>query len=288
MDYEPIDISAWCGAGAELLPGEDPMLGEQTMRGLPFTVGAPGGDPSGKCYVSLAEGDESVAVPVGKAAHTVVFAHRQMETEQHSNGPVGVHVADYVIRFEDSETVTVPIRERYEISVVSDRQGISRFGIGFPYLAVTDREDTLMPRYEGRFDMIGRRQTESVQAQPAWYWLWAWSNPTPDRIIESIEFVPRGPRFIVAGVTLGHVDEHPFSRDARRPVRVSLKDAEKRREALRPRRHHRPRRAHLRPPASRAIVRRLPVRPAEGIRGGAEPEIQPGLRRAVRRSLRDG
>ena len=226
MDYEPIDTSPWCGAGAELLPGENPLLGEQTMRGLPFTVGAPGGDPSGKCYVSLAEGDASVAVPVSKTAHTVVFAHRQMETEQHSNGPVGVHVADYVIRFVDSETVTMPIRERYEISVVSDRQGISRFGIGFPYLAVTDQEDTLMPRYEGRFDLIGRRQTESVQAQPAWYWLWAWSNPTPDRVIESIEFVPRGPRFIVAGVTLGHVDEHPFSRDARRPVRVSLKDAE--------------------------------------------------------------
>ena len=133
MDYEPIDTSPWCGAGAECLPGEDPMLGEQTMRGLPFTVGAPGGDPDGNCYISLAGGDASVRVPVGKTAQSVVFAHRQMETEQDSNGPVGVHVADYVIRFVDSETVTMPIRERYEISVVSDRQGISRFGIGFPY-----------------------------------------------------------------------------------------------------------------------------------------------------------
>ena len=227
MDYEPIDISAWCGAGPDTLLDEDPLLGEQAMRGLPFTVGAPGGDSDGNCYVSLGEGDAPVTVPVGKTAHNVVFAHRQMETEQHMNGPVGVHVADYVIRYEDSETVTVPIRERYEISVVSDRQGISRFGIGFPYLAVTDREDTLMPRYEGRFDLIGRRQTESVQAQPAWYWLFGWRNPTPDRVIESIQFVPRGPRFIVAGVTLGHVDEHPFSRDARRPVRVSLKDGQR-------------------------------------------------------------
>ena len=145
MDYEPIDISAWCGAGADILPGENPLLGQQAMRGLPFTVGAPAGDPDGSCYVSLAAGDAPVTLPVRKTAHNLIVAHRQMETEQHANGPVGVHVADYVITFYDSQTVTVPIRERYEISVVSDRQGISRFGIGYPYLAVTDREDTLMP-----------------------------------------------------------------------------------------------------------------------------------------------
>ena len=30
----------------------------------------------------------------------------------------------------------------------------------------------------------------------------------------------------MAGLTLGHVNEHPFSRAARRPVRIDLKDAE--------------------------------------------------------------
>ena len=226
MDYEIIDISALCSAGTECLPGEDPLLGEQTMRGLPFSVGSPDGNSSAKCYISLAEGDSSITLPIGKTAHNVIFAHRQLETEQAANGPIGVHVADYVIRFEDSESVTVPIRERYEISAVGDRQGISRYGVGYPYIAVTDQGDQLIPRYEGRFDETGRRQTEVVQAQPKWYWLWAWRNPTPDRVIESVEFVPHGHRFIVAGVTLGHVDEHPFSRAARRPVRVDLKDAE--------------------------------------------------------------
>ena len=225
MDYEIIDISPLCDAGVECLPGEDPALGEQTMRGLPFTVGSPSGDTSINCYISLAEGDSSVIVPIGKTAHNLVFAHRQLETDQATNGPIGVHVADYIIRFEDSESVTVPIRERYEISAVGDRHGISRYGVGYPYLTVTDQSDALIPRYEGRFDETGRRQTEVVQAQPKWYWLWAWRNPTPDRLIVSIEFVPRGPRFIVAGVTLGHVDEHPFSRAARRPVRIDLKDA---------------------------------------------------------------
>ena len=43
-------------------------------------------------------------------------------------------------------------------------------------------------------------------------------NPTPDAAIESIEIVPSGPRFIVAAITLGQLDEYPFvkqSDDAR-------------------------------------------------------------------------
>jgi hypothetical protein len=229
MDYEALDISAWCNADTGILSDENPLLGEQTFRGLPFIVGSADANSS-QAYISLRENNESVTVPVGKTARRVIFAHRQLETEQPNNGPVGVTVAEYIVHLNGGETVTIPVRERYEISPVGDRGGISRFGIGYPYLAVPDQEDTLMPRYEGKFELAGRRQTEATQALPNWYWLWAWVNPQPEREIESIEFVPRGPRFIVAGVTLGHIDEHPFSREARRPVRVSMKhaaDAEK-------------------------------------------------------------
>ena len=224
MDYEAIDISAWCNTGADYLSEEDPTIGRQTFRGLPFVVGTAGGAQEGNCYISLAEGEAPVTVPIRKTARHIIFAHRQMDTNQTANGPVGITVAHYAVRTEGHSPITVPIRERYEISVVGDRRGISRFGVGFPYLAVPDCGDMLMPRYEGRFDLAGRRQTETVHAQPAWYWLWAWRNPNPDRVIDSIEFAPHGPRFIVAGITLGHLDEHPFSREARRPVRVSLKD----------------------------------------------------------------
>ena len=152
MDYEPIDISASCNAGTELLAGEDLRLGEQTMRGLPFTVGSSGGDASANSFICLEGGNASVILPIGKTAQNVVFAHRQMESEQPANGPLGVHVADYVIRFEDSEIITVPIRERYEISAVGDRQGISRYGVGYPFLAVTDQGDALLPRHKGRWE----------------------------------------------------------------------------------------------------------------------------------------
>jgi len=42
--------------------------------------------------------------------------------------------------------------------------------------------------------------------------LWCWENPHPERAVERIEFIPRGPRFIVAGITTSDVDEHPFVR----------------------------------------------------------------------------
>ena len=59
---------------------------------------------------------------------------------------------------------------------------------------------------------------------PAGYFLWCWENPHPERAVERIEFIPRGPRFIVAGITTSDVDEHPFVRAPARPVRLVAKD----------------------------------------------------------------
>jgi hypothetical protein len=36
----------------------------------------------------------------------------------------------------------------------------------------------------------------------------------PERPVERIEFIPRGGRFVVAGITTSDVDEHPFVRAA--------------------------------------------------------------------------
>lgn len=225
-DYEPIDISALCNNGAELLPGENLSLGRQTMRGLPFIVGSPDDHPNADCLISLTDGDAPIDISIGKIAHNVIFAHRQLATRQDKHGPIGETVADYVVKFSDGESVTIPIRERYEISPVGGRQGIEVRGISWPILAVTDIADELIPRYEGPWEQTGRRQTEVSPAQTKWIWLWAWRNPKPDTAIESVTLFPRGPHFIVAAVTLGHVDEHPFSRQARRPVRIDLKDPE--------------------------------------------------------------
>ena len=58
---------------------------------------------------------------------------------------------------------------------------------------------------------------------PAGYYLWCWDNPHPERPVERIELIPRGTRFIVAGITTSDVDEHPFVRAPARPVRLVAK-----------------------------------------------------------------
>src|SRR5262249_41442314 len=90
--------------------------------------------------------------------------------------------------------------------------------------ALPDQKNSLMPRYEGRWAAAGERQTEARQGYPRGYYLWAWRNPKPDVPVESLTIVPRGPRFIVAALTLGHLDEQPFVRAGKRETRIVLTD----------------------------------------------------------------
>ena len=217
-DYEPLDLSKWCNEGASLLGDEEGAKGPQTFRGLPFLVGGSSGD---NCLIALSGSDESVTIPIGRKADRVIFAHRMLESELPKGGPLGIEVAEYVFRLGGGEEVRAPIREQSEIALVPLEWGVT----GWPSRAVTDMKPKLYARKEGRWDVQGRRQTEAEQAVTRWYYLWAWRNPATDRPIESLEIVPRGPRFLVAAVTLGHADEHPFARGGRRPARILLLNA---------------------------------------------------------------
>ena len=222
-DYEPLDLSTWCNAGLGVL-GDDHEAkpGAQTFRGLPFIVGSENSAQDDDCLIELSGRGGGVTIPLDRAAHRVVFAHRLLETKMPEGGPLGAQIAEYVFRFGGGQEVRVPIRERFEIG--SPGTALVPGTSGMPFLAVTDQKHTLVPRHEGRWEQTGRRQTESVQAAIRWYCLWAWASPEPDRPIESIEIIPSGPRFVVAGITLGHVDEHPFARQGRRPARIVLTD----------------------------------------------------------------
>ena len=70
------------------------------------------------------------------------------------------------------------------------------------------------------------RLTDHAMGWPAGYYLWCWENPHPDRAVERIEFIPRGPRFIVGRITTSDVDEYPFVREPTRPVRLVAKDGQ--------------------------------------------------------------
>jgi hypothetical protein len=123
-----------------------------------------------------------------------------------------------VCHLAGGEAVSAPIRERFEIQVVPPVWGRQ------PFLAVTDTSDRNLPRFEGSWDEAGARLVEHARGGPAGYYLWCWDNPHPERAVERIEFIPRGTRFIVAGITTSDVDEHPFVRGPARPVRLVAKD----------------------------------------------------------------
>jgi hypothetical protein len=209
-DYEPLDLSAYCNAGKEALNLSDPCLGDQIWRGLPFRVAE---DPERCCIAPAAA---PVRVDVGRPARHVIFAHRQLAAPANEAEGLGALVAEYRFRLAGGNTVAVPVRQRFEISLVPTDWGL------LPYLAVPDCNDSLLPRREGPFWMTGFRQCESVQATAKEYYLWSWPNPHPELPLETIELAPMGPLFAVGAITLAHAEEAPFVRTPGRPIVVSL------------------------------------------------------------------
>jgi len=63
---------------------------------------------------------------------------------------------------------------------------------------------------------------EAVRGTSRGYVLWVWQNPNPDQVIDALEIIPLGPPFIIAAITLGHVDEFPISREALKEMIITL------------------------------------------------------------------
>jgi hypothetical protein len=214
--YQAIRLETLRNAGVELLgEGAEPGLGEVTLRGFPFAIG----DEPKRCYLALGDGLGSTAsIPVAAPARTLVFAHRLLDSSIMDGGPVGTPIADYRFIYEAGSDHTVTVRDRFEIAALPLRWG------QLPFLALPDTYDRLPTRYEGKYELTGSRQTEAGQAWPRDYWLWAWVNPHPEWPVRAVEIAAHGPRFLIAGVTLGDVDEHPLAAPGARTVRLEFDD----------------------------------------------------------------
>ena len=222
-DYEPLDLSKWCNADAAVL-GEDQRLalGRQTMRGLPFMVGPEEADAGRPCLIALSGADGSLSIPFERRARRVIVAHSMLESSVPEDGFWGREVAEYVFHLAGGAEDRVFVRERFEIGAPPSVGAIPG-GPGL-FRAVPDQDASVMPRHEGEWGRSGWRPMEAQGGGVGRYYLWVWSNPHPDRAIKSLEVVPHGPRFIIGAVTLGHLGEHPFAREGRRPVLISLTD----------------------------------------------------------------
>jgi hypothetical protein len=216
-EYTAVDLTAFHNAGLALLGNQGPVpLGLQQFRGLPFLVGT---DPQ-RCFVAFGEGLQNapLSVPINVSARSVIVAHRLLASDISTGGPVGVPIAEYVFTSQSGEEERVTICDRFEIAEIPTAWG------QLPFRAVPDQSDNLPARYIGRFDETGERQTEANQAAAHGYYLWAWQNPHPERPLAALTVIPSGPRFLIAGVTLGHTDEYPFVRSGARPLKMTITD----------------------------------------------------------------
>src|SRR3989454_8129864 len=188
-------------------------IGPQQFRGLPFLVGT---DPK-RCFVAFGDGlqNEPLSIPIDEGAQSIIVAHRLLASGISTGGPVGEPIADYVFTYQNGDEERVTIRDRFEITEIPTAWG------QLPFRAVPDQSDSLPARYEGRFDQSGERQAEVNQAAARGYYLWAWQNPRPEQPLATLTVIPQGPRFLIAGMTLGYSDEYPFVRSGARPFKIT-------------------------------------------------------------------
>ena len=204
-----------------------PPTGDVLLRGIPFRIGDAG---SGPPYVRLGPGGHAgpLRLAFPDPARTLVVAHLLLDSGIPAGGPVGLAVADYMIGLEDGTSVTVQIRELFEIGALvrHDPSGATdpawRVGTA-SFLAASDVPDPLAARGSGPWSQAGRRMMESGQGFPDGYRLWTWRDPDRRRAT-SLEIRPTGAPFIVAGITVGDLDEDPIVRTAREPIRITLLD----------------------------------------------------------------
>jgi hypothetical protein len=227
--YRPIDLTPWCEAGVEIFDlsgytsggtwlnpaeGASPRVGRCELRGIPFQIGPASPDADGPRYIDFrGTGKPPIRIPIDDRAFTIIFAHSVLETEMWTRGDhPGRPMADYVFEYADGGEESVVIRERFEIGHFPQPWGHS------PFLASPDNFEAVEPRGEGRWERIGHRLTEVAIPMTQAYHLWSWANPDPHRPIAAVRIEPRTPGFILAGITLGQVDEEPLRLPPRLPL----------------------------------------------------------------------
>ncbi|MCG9128871.1 CehA/McbA family metallohydrolase [Candidatus Poribacteria bacterium] len=221
-DYQPISLEDLCNVNSEDIDVNITSdVGPVSFHGLPFHI-----SDGTKTFLGFGDGanTEPIQIPVKSSAQRIIFVHRLLESRIPEGEVIGKLIANYVFNYKDGENVSVPIRERFEIGSVPQGWGQQTF------IAIPDTQEGLHARHQGPWGSAGNRQTEATQCVPRNYYLFIWKNPHPDKEISSIEIQPEERKFIIAAITLGHLDEDPVPRHPNREVLITLpkpEDAEK-------------------------------------------------------------
>ncbi len=231
-DYEPIDLSDMYNAGKEIYThaidstngsylepySPVPPTGLLYFHGIPFQIG-PLDRPNENCFIffnTRSPEQESTTISIHRQAQTILFAHAVLATRLWQGSPLGLLVARYRLLYTSGDNYENQIRERFEIGTIPLSWG------HYPFLAFPDQKVTMADRFQGLWKNAGFRLTEIHTPLPEAYYIWSMENPYPDQTIESIEIIPEDIPFVLAGITLGHIDETPLIPGRNRFVKISL------------------------------------------------------------------
>jgi len=127
-----------------------------------------------------------------------------------------MHLADYVINYEDGGTHRVSIHRRRQINAFVRAE--------FCYEAVPHQKPgTWTAGEDGRiaavdWGFLQTRARANDQGKKWLNWLWAWENPHRDRIISGIRLEPVNGSILLFGLTRGEIDTMPFQWRSRRKL----------------------------------------------------------------------
>ena len=243
MDYKPIALKNYYNTTpAELMKNDMNFpTGPQIFGGIPFLIGNKNTTKTTPSFIKLTPENKQITINIKEKVQTIIFAHYLLNSEFSKNGTLGIEAAKYQFK-NSNKTINQSIRERYEIQVPN-----AAFYLGGPFLAWNQHPHQILPkRHSGAWSNAGHRQTEAAtvnggdlseeKAAPTVringrlttidsdYCLWVWKNPEPQKIIESISFIPTNLEILIGGITLGYVDEIPFTRTGKLPLIIETND----------------------------------------------------------------
>lgn len=200
-------------------------LGSCVAWGIPFEINKP---------LLVADQTVSVKVPPTRAGW-LVFLHtsdeRPLEKNRdgfltspvHGAGRLNEYAADYVIQYADGRQVKAEIHRRHQVGAYTRDWGENCFQ------AVEMHKPFSFRTADGQRDKDwGWSQTRvSGWDYGPWVnWLWAWENPSPQKEITGIRFVPHTGALVVSAVTAGDASELPLRWQARRKAVLTLPEGE--------------------------------------------------------------
>lgn len=212
-EYRPVDVTGLCNAGLDAIETTRvPPVGQQKFCGIPFATG----NNDDRCFVLLEPDSGPLEAAIGRIAPRIIVAHRRLRRGGPENDPPpGTVVAEYHFRLQDGSSWPAAIRERLEIAPAAD-EGWDSSG---PFHAAGSTSLVLLDRYEGPWESVGARQSETTYPGLPDYYLWVWENPRPHVQVDSVVLAARSGRVLVAAITTSDADEHPFPREAARTIR---------------------------------------------------------------------